>query len=79
MGEGKTLVVLGAMAEGSTREDWFAKERFTEVKKGEPESAMEKKRERERVREGCSTNSVVWGIRGWSLKVGEEPLSTGGS
>lgn len=48
MGEGKTLVVLGAMAEGSTREDWFAKERFTEVKKGEPESAMEKKRERER-------------------------------
>lgn len=47
MGEGKTLVVLGAMAEGSTREDWFAKERFTEVKKGEPESAMEKKRERE--------------------------------
>lgn len=47
MGEGKTLVVLGAMAEGSTREDWFAKERFTEVKKGEPESAMEKERERE--------------------------------
>ena len=46
MGEGKTLVVLGAMAETG-----LANQRLAKVKKGEPETQRKRERERERGRD----------------------------
>lgn len=79
MAGGKTLIAPGRMRERSGVGDRRA--RATEEVRPENRDRREaNRRKRRRGKEEMSPRWYeVWGIRGWSLKVREEPLSTGSS